>query len=96
MPLAECWEKRGKQPTSTMWVDVDKGTEGMPDVRCRLVARGFNPHGEKDREDFFVAMPPLESEKFFFQKMVVENARWRREGEEDIKAMFIDLSLIHI
>ena len=47
--INECWEKTGKQPVSTKWVDVNKGTETEQEVRCRLVARDFKPKGEKYR-----------------------------------------------
>ena len=56
---SECWEKTGKPPISTKWVRVNKGTQEVPDIRCRLVARDFKPKGEKDRSEIFAAMPPL-------------------------------------
>ena len=43
MPLQECWDMTGKAPVTTKFVDLDKGTEEHPDVRCRLVARDFKP-----------------------------------------------------
>ena len=73
VPVEECWARTGKSPTSTRWVDVNKGTSENPDVRCRLVARDFKPKGEKDREDLFAAMPPLEAKKLVFRKAVREN-----------------------
>ena len=64
--LEECYEMTGKAPVSTKWVDVNKNTEQLPDIRCRLVGRDFKPRGEKDREDLFAAMPPLECKKILF------------------------------
>ena len=75
---------------------MNKGTADKPDVRCRLVARDFKPKGEKDREDLFAAMPPLESKKLLFQKAVAENAQRRREGKEGVKIMFIDVKKAHL
>ena len=82
VPIQECWERTGKGPTSTRWVDVNKGTTENPDVRCRLVARDFKPKGEKDRKDLFAAMPLLEIKKLVFQKAVRENAERRKMGQE--------------
>jgi hypothetical protein len=87
VPIEQCWEMTGKDPISTKWVDIDKGTLGSPDVRCRLVARDFKPRGERDREDLFAAMPPLEAKKLIFQKAVTENARSRAEGGDGVKLM---------
>ena len=61
--LEECFEKTGRAPVSTKWVDVNKGTDDDEEIRCRWVARDFKPKGEKDRCDLFAAMPPLEAKK---------------------------------
>ena len=96
VPLQECWDMTGKAPTSTRWVDINKGTAENPDVRCRLVARDFKPKGEKDREDLFAAMPPLETKKLVFQKAVRENAKRRKMGQDGVKLMFIDIKKAHL
>ena len=94
--IEQCWEMTGKSPISTKWVDIDKGAIGSPDVRCRLVARDFKPRGERDREDLFAAMPPLEAKKLLFQKAVNENAKSRAEGGEGVKLMLIDIKKAHL
>lgn len=65
---------------TTRWVDVNKGSVNEPDVRCRLLARDFKPKGEKDREDLFAAMPPLESKKILFAKAIQNDVKSRRGG----------------
>ena len=80
VPVEQCCEMIGKDPITTKWVDIDKGTVDRPDVRCRLVARDFKPKGERDRGDLFAAMPPLESKKLLFQKAIKENSRNRAVG----------------
>ena len=40
-PVAECWQKTGKAPVSVRWVDTNKGTSELVEVRSRLVARDF-------------------------------------------------------
>ncbi len=56
---------------NTKWVDVNKGTAEKPDVRCRLVARD-----EKDREDLFPAMPPLEARRLLFAVAAARKRQW--------------------
>ena len=60
---AESWEKTGRPPTSAKCVNVNKGSDDVPEVRCRWVARDSKPKGEKDREDLFADMPPVEAKR---------------------------------
>jgi hypothetical protein len=96
VPIEQCWQATGKDPISTKWVDINKGTVDKPDVRCRLVARDFKPKGESNRADLFAAMPPLESKKLLFQKAVTENSRNRAMGGNGVKLMFIDVKKAHL
>ena len=80
----ECWRNTGKGPTSTKWVDIKKG-QG---VRCRWVARDFKPRGEKDREDLFAAMPPLEAKRILFRAA-------RKKGSTK-KLLFLDVRKAHL
>ena len=57
----------GAAPTSTKWVDPNKGGVEVPDIRSRWVARDFKKKGERDREDLFALMPPLEAKKVLFK-----------------------------
>ena len=75
---AECKQMTGRGPTAVRWVHVAK--EGG--VRSRLVARDFKPNGERDREDLFAAMPPLEATQILFKDAL--RMQWRRVGQ-DIK-----------
>jgi hypothetical protein len=91
-PVTEAWEMTGKAPTSVKWVDLDKGNDEEPDVRCRLVGRDFKPKGEKDREDLFAAMPPLECKEILFRKAV----QMPRRGGKKMKLLFIDVKKAHL
>ena len=62
--LEECWNRMGKPPISTKWVDHDKGRGGETDVRSRWVARDFKGKGDKDR--------PWKQRKHYL--------RWRQQG----------------
>ena len=47
--VEECWQKTGKAPVTTKWIDINKGTEEDPLIRSRLVARHFKTEGDKVR-----------------------------------------------
>ena len=55
-PISECLEVTGKKPVKVRWVDVNKGDDDSPNVRCRIVAKDFNID---KRPDLFAANPPL-------------------------------------
>ena len=66
---SEAWQKTGRPPISTKWVDTDKthGT-GKPMVRSRWVARDFKDPRDKDREDLFSATPPIEMMRYMLSR----------------------------
>ena len=57
VPIKECYDKAGKEPIGTRWVDINKGDEAAPEYRSRLVAQELN---QEKRDDIFAATPPLE------------------------------------
>jgi hypothetical protein len=84
----ESWAKTGRGPVSVRWVDTDKGTEGVPNIRCRLVARDFKSRDDRDREDLFAATPPLELLKCLLSKAV--------SGSKCRKILVIDVKKAHL
>ena len=44
VPIAESWEKTGKAPIGSRWVDINKGDDANPEYRSRLVAQELNKH----------------------------------------------------
>ena len=58
VPTEECWRETGAAPIGTRWVDVNKGDDGKPEYRSRLVAKEIKTN---KREDLFAATPPLEA-----------------------------------
>ena len=88
----ECWEKTGKAPKSTKWVDTDK-SHGHGDmlVRSRWVARDFKTRGERDREDLFCATPPLELIRFLVSRQATRSLTGRMR-----KSLFIDVKKAHL
>lgn len=90
-PEAECWEKTGRKPIGTRWVDVRKGGG----VRSRWVAQDFKPKGDGNREDLFAAMPPLEAKKILFQ-MAARRMASNTTERPQMKLMFIDVRKAHL
>ena len=76
VPEEECREMTRKEPVTTKWVRVNKGTEDRPVVRARLVARDFR-RKEDGRDDLLAAMPPLEAKKMLFRMAAKDKPVWR-------------------
>jgi len=89
VPIQECWDKTGKAPIKTRWVDVNKGDETNEEIRCRLVAMEINTG---KREDLFSATPPLEAKKVLFSGAVTEGIGFVAGKEKGgMKLDFIDV-----
>ena len=69
VPTEECWRKTGAAPIGTRWVDVNKGDDGKPEYRSRLVAKEIKTN---KREDLFAATPPLEAQKTLLSLAMTE------------------------
>ena len=92
MKRTKAFEKTGKPPISTKWVDIDKSHGvGKMNVRSSWVARDFKTRGEKDREDLFCATPPLELLRFLLSRQAT---RWK-DGKQR-KTMFIHVKKAHL
>ena len=87
-----CYEKIGKAPKSTKWVDTDKSHgQGKVLVRSRWVAREFKTRSERDREDLFCAIPSLELLRFLVSKQATAS----KDGTLR-KSLFIDVRKAHL
>ena len=90
--IEECWTNTGKGAIGSRWVDILKGLA----VRSRWVAQDFKVKGEKDREDLFASMPPLEAKKALFRVGAARlKGRHTRTGEK-MQMMFIDVRKAHL
>ena len=92
----ECLAKMGKPPISTRWVDVDKGRNGIVDVRSRLVARDFKVRGDGREFEVFAAMPPLEAKRLLFRMAVLDGSVRGGEEKGKVKLMFVDDKKAHL
>jgi hypothetical protein len=88
----ECWRRTGRPPVSTKWVDTSKAGG----VRSRWVARDFKKKGEKDREDLFASMPPLEAKKAVFRMAATKMKKPAVRGRGRMKLLFIDVRKAHL
>ena len=91
-PIEECWERTGKNPIGTRWVDILKGAL----TRSRWVAQGFKKKGDDNREDLFAAMPPLEAKKALFRLAAPRLLGRHNRRKEQVKLMFIDVRKAHL
>ena len=90
VPLSMCIEETGKQPINVGWVDVNKGDDENPEIRCRIVGKEYN---DQKRVDLFAATPPLESNKVLFSYAVTEGIGFNKNDEANgMKLMFLDIS----
>jgi hypothetical protein len=39
VPIQNCWNDTGKDPIGVRWLNVNKGDEANPEIRCRIVAQ---------------------------------------------------------
>ena len=60
-----CGKCDGKKPVKVRWVDVNKGDDESPNVRCRIVAKDFNID---KRPDLFAATPLLEYLRYLISR----------------------------
>ena len=68
--IQQCYERTGKGPISTRWIDINKGDQKNPNYRSRLVAREINTC---KRDDLFAATPPLEALKVILSMTATSN-----------------------
>ena len=87
--IQECYDRTGKAPIGTRWVDVNKGDAVHPEYRSRLVAQEVNTNR---REDLFAATPPLEAKKMLMSMSDTEGIGFRAGRKmEGMKLDFVDV-----
>ena len=70
VPVSECWEKTGKGPITTKWIDINKGDEARPKYISRNVAREI---ARSKKDGLFAATPPLEVLKLILSCLATAN-----------------------
>ena len=91
-PIEECWDRTGKNPIGTRWVDILKGAR----TRSRWVAQDFKKTGDGDREDLFAAMPPLDAKKALFRIGAPRMKGRMNRRNQPMKMMCIDVWKAHL
>ena len=74
VPISEAYEKTGKAPILTRWIDINKGDKKKPLYRSRLVAKEFNTGA---RPDLFAATPPTECLKLLLHKLTTRGKEYK-------------------
>lgn len=90
VPISECYQKTGKGPISSRWIDINKGDEQRPAYRSRLVIQEIR---QSHIEAIFAATPPLESVRMLLSLQRTGNRRDHRGRRK--KVMFIDIRRAH-
>jgi len=89
VPTSKCWESTQKPPLDGRWVDVNKGDDQNPDVRCRWVAKDF---AVTKTDEFFAAMPPIEALSMLLSFV----ATGRSDGRGGKKILVMDAKKAHL
>ena len=96
VPLRQCYERTGKAPLDTRWIDVNKGDNRRPAYRSRMVVREIKARKKlMDRlpaASLFSATPPVES---FFLLMSVWMSVRRSKTDKPLKVGLWDISRAH-
>lgn len=88
VPIKECWDKTGKGPNGTRWVDVNKGDNVNPAYRSRLVAQEVKTD---KMDDLFAATPPLEANNMLMSLAVTEGIGYNGRMEAVMQLGSIDV-----
>ena len=97
-PVEECWERTGKDPIKTKWVDTNKTNDtSNPNYRSRLVAREFKT---TERLDLYRSTPPVEWMRAIVAKVAESQGnreRWtenyeRKHGHDPVTILYSDIS----
>ncbi len=84
LDVKERWGRTGKEPVTFKWIDTDRGEGSKVKIRSRLVARDLRTIGDKDREDLFVATPPLELLRALLSKAATRTRDSERASEASV------------
>ncbi len=78
--IEECWAETGKAPIAVRWVDINKGDEGNPNYRSRLVAKEFKTDV---KPELYAATPPSECLRLMLNQLTNDRRK---------KLMYADVS----
>ena len=67
----QCYKETGKPPIKLRWVDINKGDEGKPNHRSRIVAKEIET---SNRPDLFAATPPSSASSISYAEWPVVSA----------------------
>ena len=96
--VANCVDHTGKKPTGVRWVELNKGDDEHPDVRCRLVVQETKNVSTIPVEDVnatFAATPPLDLLRGTCSLCMSSETGELCGSEDEIVVQFYDISRAH-
>ena len=95
VPRRRAFERTGKPPISTRWLDVNKGDEEHPNHRSRFVARQMK-RLDRSGETYFAPAPPLEALRTVISLTMTRcgphQPVWDPKSSRRVQLSFIDIS----
>ena len=82
------YTETGKSPIGVRWVYVNKGDQGKPEIRARLVAQEIRQ--EASDGSMYAATPPLESVKWLLS--LAASSPHASGSSKELKVSFVDAS----
>ncbi len=89
--IENCVQETGKQPIPMTWVDINKGDDMRPNVRCRLCVQETRRRSPMDIVDTFSATPPYEA----LRLMVSMTMTPRNDQEANHVLLFVVITRAH-
>ena len=93
VPVSQCLQRTGKAPLKGKWVDLNKGDQARPVIRCRWCAKEFNTY---KTAEFFAATPPLEALRLMASHCASGRPQSRHRGRGGRKMLVIDARKAHL
>ena len=94
VPRRRAFEKTGKPPISTRWLDTNKGDEENPNNRSRFVARQMK-RLDRSGETYFAPAPPLEALRTVISLTMTRCGQhqpvWDPKSHKRVQLSFIDI-----
>ena len=85
VPRSLCYEKTGKAPIRSGWVDTNKGTSKEPNFRSRWVAKEYRRNA---CAELFAVAPPLEALRMLLSRGASAQGRGTCLGVVDVRRAY--------
>ena len=94
VPRQKAYEKTGRPPISTRWLDVNKADDEEPNIRSRYVARQMKAL-DSSGTSYFAPAPPLEAVRIVISLAMTRSGRhqpdWDPKSHRRMQLSFVDV-----